>query len=112
VILPSRQQVRCQDPGLRIDDQIEQVIGRLRPHAKPLRDLLDRRRVEEGEAAGATLWIVRYLDDENGEGDGWQHRLLGWRLCQDTLRFVLAMGAEIVADEYGEDEPEEAQARG
>jgi hypothetical protein len=96
-------EVRCADPGLRVDEQIERLIARLRPVEARLRALVDRLHAEECDEAGARLAIVRYLDDEDGEADGWQHRLLGWHLGHETLRFLVATSADIDADEYGQD---------
>jgi hypothetical protein len=95
--------VQCDERGLRVDEQVECVITRLRPVERPLRTLLERLHAQEGEDAGATLMVVPYLDDEDGEADEWQHRLLGWHLSPETLRFIVAMDALLVADEYGRD---------
>ncbi len=60
----------CDEPGLMLDEQIANVLGRLSHARAALRDL----------AAIEVLQIVRYLDDKDGEEGDWQHRLLGWGL--------------------------------
>ena len=57
----------------------------------------------DGDLAGISLNVVRYLDDEDGEADEYQHRLLGWHLNETLMRFALDLGAEIDVDEYGQD---------
>ena len=94
----------CDDRGMQVGEQLEQLIGRLRPYRSRIRKLVDDLQAREGDMAGAKLQVVRYLDDEDGEADGWQHRLLGWHLTEDVLRFVLDLGAEIDVDEYGQDD--------
>jgi hypothetical protein len=93
----------CDERGRQVGEQLEMLIGRLRPYQAAIRALVDDLDTHEGNAAGARLQIVRYLDDEDGEPDGWQHRLLGWHLTGDMLRFALDTRAEIDIDEYGQD---------
>jgi hypothetical protein len=94
----------CDERGKQVGEQLDLLIGRLRPHQVALRNLVDGLDAREGDAAGARLQVVRYLDDEDGEPDGWQHRLLGWHLTDDVLRFALDTRAEIDIDEYGQDD--------
>ena len=93
-----------QDRGLQVGEQLELLVERLHPYRPALRELLDGLRIQEGDEAGAGLQVVRHLDDEDGEAGGWQHRLLGWHLSEEVLRFALDLGAEIDVDEYGQDD--------
>ncbi|MCL8253000.1 DUF4279 domain-containing protein [Aeromicrobium fastidiosum] len=103
--------IACRTGGMRVDDQVVEVLDRMRPVAARVRDLVD------GGEIVAELIIVRYFDDEDGEEedvpepvheDGHvleklpgQHHLLGWALEREYLELVVAMGADIDADEYG-----------
>jgi hypothetical protein len=108
--------VNCNEPGLRIDDQIAKVVLRLEPYRSKLADL-SLELTRENALGGAELQVVRYYDDEDGEEefqreallpDGsvletlpGQHQLLGWHLDARTLAFLQAVGAEVDVDEYG-----------
>lgn len=103
--------IQDDERGHTVDDQIEQVIHRLRPIEGKIRELV------AGTAVSACLQIVRYFDDEDGEVEildetvspagevltklPGQHQLLGWHLDARTLAFLLNVGAEIDCDEYG-----------
>jgi hypothetical protein len=96
--------VECRTPNLRLDDQLDVLLRRLRPRENELRRLAEELEDTEG-SAGAVLRFVRYLDDPDdpgGTADGWQHRLLGWHLNAEVLRFLASVHAEIDADEYGQ----------
>lgn len=61
----------------------------------------------------ATLQIVRYFEDEDGEDEdlretvpglerlSGQHQLLGWHMEPKIIAFLADVGAEIDVDEYG-----------
>ena len=103
--------LRCDKPGLTVDDQIQDVLQRVRPLADKIRDLTTRTDVV------AVLQIVRDFDAEDGEEESHddldlpagerlttflgQHQLLGWHLEADTLAFLASLGADIDCDEYG-----------
>ena len=103
-------QIRCDSPGLTIDEQAASVLDRLRGIEDRLvtirPDLL-------GEGGGCYLQFVRYFDYDEGEEEelsppdaplqklAGQHQLLGWHLDADSLNFLSRIGAEIDADEYG-----------
>lgn len=103
--------ISCRTRGLRVDDQITQVLDRIKPVAARVRALVD------GGNIVAELQIVRYFNDEDGEAedladpieeDGHvfekipgQHQMLGWALDREQLELLVAMGADIDADEYG-----------
>lgn len=97
--------VRCAEPGLRVDEQLDLLVERLQPYRDAIRGLVDELESREGTDAGASLHVVRYLDDRDGPPDGWQHRLLGWHLGQDVLRFAVEVRADLDVDEYGQDLP-------
>lgn len=46
--------------------------------------------------------VFRHLDDPDGEGDDYRHRLLGWGVSREVLQFALDMDTEIGVDEYGQ----------
>lgn len=101
-----RWQVNGRTPESRLDDQIQQLIDRLRPYQERIRRLLGDLRTDGVDSgAGGALTVVRYLDDPDGEADGWQHRLLGWGLEQHALRFLADLGATVDVDEYGQEWP-------
>ncbi|WP_202033294.1 DUF4279 domain-containing protein [Nocardioides sp. WS12] len=104
--------ISCETPGLRLDEQISEVLDRIAPAADRVRALV------EGGGVNAHLQIVRYFNDEDGEeeslgepimdddGHEWekmagQHQLLGWSMEREQLALLVAMGADIDADEYG-----------
>ncbi|WP_157429031.1 DUF4279 domain-containing protein [Agromyces salentinus] len=104
--------LRCDEPGLTGDHQVERVIHRVRPLADRIRELVTSTDVS------AQLGIVRYFDAEDGEqenlddavcptGDvltklAGQHQLLGWHLEAETLALLASLGAGIDCDEYGD----------
>jgi len=97
-------QIIC-DKNMCIDDQIAQVIERL----KPVHDNLIT--LSNNEAVDMFLQVVRYFDDEDGQkeiidtSDGLtklagQHQLLGWHLDLEILEFLASIKADIDVDEY------------
>lgn len=51
-----------------MDEQLEKLIGRLRPHQPAIRALVERLHAREDDDGGARLQVVRYLDvDEYGQ---------------------------------------------
>jgi hypothetical protein len=108
--------VNCDEPSLRIDDQIAMVVTRLEPYRSKIADL-SLELASENSLGGAELQVVRYFDDQDGEEefqreallpDGsvletlpGQHQLLGWHLDATTLDFLQAVRAEVDVDEYG-----------
>lgn len=104
-------ELHCDLPGRTVDDQIEQVLSRVRPVAEAIRELSATTDIV------AVLQIVRDLDAEDGQEDSadeprladgevltklaGQHHLLGWHLDAETLTFLASVGADIDCDEYG-----------
>lgn len=105
-------EVRCDEPGLGIDEQVDRVFQRIRPHADSIRALVATSPV------GAVLSIFRDFDADDGEDEvltesttpgggkltklAGQHQLLGWHLDAEFLAFLVTVGADIDGDEYGE----------
>lgn len=103
--------IGCDERGLTIGEQVDMVIGRLRPIAGPLRELVATTDV------GAVLQLVRDFDADEGEQEvleetvsptgqlltrlPGQHQLLGWHLDTEVLSFLVGIGAGIDCDEYG-----------
>jgi Domain of unknown function (DUF4279) len=109
-------QIRCDDPGLAVGEQIARVIARLAPYRERITNL-GRELAGQDPPGSLRLQVVRYFDDEEGEdenerewvdaeGNAWermsgQHQLLGWHLDSDVLSFLHSVGAEVDIDEYG-----------
>ncbi|WP_324611796.1 DUF4279 domain-containing protein [Streptomyces sp. WM6368] len=91
----------CCEPGLRVDEQIDLVIGRLRPHMEALTNLTTRLAAEEGPG-GAIVQVTRYFNphDEQPSGSPDDTNLYGWRLDHAVVDFLAATGAELDVDEY------------
>ncbi len=99
--------VDCDQPGMRVDEQVAEVVDRLRPISSKIRAFLDA-----DSTASPVMEVVRYFDYEEGveEDDvtigrfqklSGQHQLLGWHLSRDVLDFLAEVGAALDADEYG-----------
>lgn len=105
-------QMRCDEPGLGIDEQADRVFQRISPHADTIRELVATSPV------GAVLSIFRDFDADDGEREvlsdsvtpggetltklAGQHQLLGWHLDAEFLAFLVTVGADIDCDEYGQ----------
>ncbi len=106
--------VVCNESGLRVDEQIRSVVGRLQPVVDRIAELAGELRELEG-GRSTTLQVVRYFDQGDGEEDhpiagdeglgmqklAGQHFLLGLHLDKDVLQFLERTGAELDVDEYG-----------
>jgi hypothetical protein len=105
VPVPSRHhwQIVCRDRGLRVDEQITRVVGRLQPHTQAIAQLARRLTTEEGHGS-AVLQIVRYFNDTDPEetlpSPADRANLFGWHLDRDVLEFLTATGADLDVDEY------------
>ncbi|MFB7248905.1 hypothetical protein CW362_31625 [Streptomyces populi] len=89
--------VVCSEPGLPVDEQIDQVIGRLRPRMEALTDLTTRL-----GPGSAILQVNRWfnLHDEQPSGSPDDTNLLGWHLDRAVLDFLAATGADLDVGEY------------
>jgi hypothetical protein len=107
-----RWRVACRKPGLTVDGQITQIIGRLFDHAERIGALaveLDR---IDGCPGASVLQVVRVFEHPDGEEEDLtsrveglqklpgQHQLLGWHLDARTLEFLRLTRAELDVDEY------------
>ncbi|MFD9223473.1 DUF4279 domain-containing protein [Streptomyces sp. NPDC060064] len=91
-------QIACRDPGLRVDEQIAQILNRLQPHTDRISEVVSRLANHGG---GAVLQVVRYFNDINPDqlpSDA--PNLFGWHLDRNVLDFLTATGAELDIDEY------------
>ncbi|MEV7931299.1 DUF4279 domain-containing protein, partial [Kitasatospora sp. NPDC088779] len=57
----------CREPGLCVDEQINRVLDRLRPHTARIAELASHLAAEEQEHGGAVLEVVRYFNDTDQE---------------------------------------------
>jgi hypothetical protein len=97
----------CEDRGrdLGVGEQIATLVSRLAPVEEALATLVSDLREREGSAAGSQLSVARWFDAKDGELDGGQHRLLGWHLDENVIRFLAHTQASLDVDEYGSDLP-------
>jgi Domain of unknown function (DUF4279) len=103
--------VTCDEPGLRVDEQIERLVDRLEPYAADIGALAAELERESG--CGSGFSVVRHFDDEQGVEEelsppdeplqklAGQHQLLGWHLERRAMDFLVATRAELDVDEYG-----------
>ncbi|GAB2801148.1 hypothetical protein GCM10027176_01560 [Actinoallomurus bryophytorum] len=97
----------CRKPGLAVDEQIGQIMDRLRPCRERIVAFSAELRARDPDQAGAVLEVVRYFDHSGGEAlerprdPADRHRLLGWALDHEVLEFLVATGAHLDVDEYG-----------
>jgi hypothetical protein len=99
-------QVRCEERGLRVHEQIDRVLTRLIPVTAKIAELC-----RESAEPTAVLEVVRFFNDEGGEDPkpqptqgNWvripdQH-LLCWGLDRQVIEFLAATGAFLDVDEY------------
>jgi hypothetical protein len=105
--------VECRQPGLAVNEQAARVLARIRRVAEPIRVLTAT------GAVWAVLRVVRYFNDDEGEGEAehhapvvtddgrilarlaGQHQLLGWHLAVEDLAFLVSIPADLDVDEYG-----------
>ncbi|MEV0648275.1 DUF4279 domain-containing protein [Phytomonospora sp. NPDC050363] len=99
-------QVRCDERGLRVDEQIDRVLARLTPVTAKIAELC-----REPDEVAAVLEVVRFFEDEDGEDPKPQpaeenlvripdQHLLGWVLDRRVIEFLAATGAFLDVDEY------------
>jgi Domain of unknown function (DUF4279) len=101
-------QIRCEERGVRVDDQIASVLARLEPARDAIRAL-----TTGPDDVSARLQVVRELNADDGEEDvvieadgqiedlSKQHRLLGWHVERSVLEFLNEVRADLDVDEYG-----------
>ncbi|MBL1082279.1 DUF4279 domain-containing protein [Streptomyces actinomycinicus] len=89
----------CRDPGLRVDEQIASILGRLQPHTDRIAAVA---RGLTGNGGGAVLQVVRYFDDTDQDKPKAADApsLFGWHVDRSVLDFLSATGAELDVDEY------------
>jgi hypothetical protein len=101
-----RWKIVCREPGLRVDEQITSILGKLQPHTDRIADLA---LPLAGNGGGAVLQVVRYFNDTDQDQPNVADapNLFGWHLDRNVLDFLIATGAELDVDEYdmtGDDE--------
>lgn len=98
----------CRKPGMRIDEQVENVLARLEPVKDHIRTLTS------GGEVFAVLQLVRFFQDEDAapaplvelwgehgiEFGPEPNYLLGFHLPVDRLRLLADINASIDCDEY------------
>lgn len=92
-------------PDVDLSVQIEALIARLRPYRSQILEVVEAIREHEADVRGTghVFRIVRHLDDDDGELDGYQHRLLGWSIAAESVRLLADLDVAISADEYGQE---------
>jgi hypothetical protein len=105
--------IECNQRGLRVDEQIEIVLSRIRHLQPKLAQLVNV--VERDDLTGGSgLTVVRYFNHSDGEEnnpidnfDGnsegtvpGPHQLLGWSLSSETISFLASVRASVEVDEY------------
>jgi Domain of unknown function (DUF4279) len=100
-------QLICDEPGVAVDAQIDQLLTRLEPARKSLHEL-----THGGHDVRITLHVGRHFGDEEGQeevglvvGNGGKTvregvSLFGWHLDLPVLEFLVHLGAELDVDEY------------
>jgi hypothetical protein len=86
----------CRDAGLRVDQQIEIVLGRVEPHADALGVLAGLVDGDQQPVVRNTLQVVRFFGESAGDAG-----TLGWHLGAGHMQLLARLGAEVDADEYG-----------
>jgi hypothetical protein len=102
----------CREPGLRVDEQVARIIGRLAPHTERIAALVQRLNAE-GDGHSAVLEIVRYFNEDEDDLAGratavpaWRTstadypNMFGWHLDRGILDFLSATDAALDVDEY------------
>ncbi|NGO75747.1 DUF4279 domain-containing protein [Streptomyces sp. YC504] len=96
-----RWKIVCRKPGLRVDEQIDRVVDRLRQRTGRIAELLVRLNAEEEGGTSAVLQVVRYFTAEEPATLTSDHpNLFGWHLDPEVLAFLAATGATLDVDEY------------
>jgi hypothetical protein len=102
-------EIICDERSMTVEEHVRRVIDRLRLQQDAIAELTR----EPAPRCAAQLSVVRYFGDDEGEEEELsppgarfqkipgQHQLLGWHLDRDTLKFLIAVHAELDVDEYG-----------
>ncbi|MFC7619479.1 DUF4279 domain-containing protein [Microlunatus sp. GCM10028923] len=103
----------CREPGLRVDEQIGQLLVRLRPHRDAIAEFARELRRDDPNHGGGRFFVVRNFDHEDGEEEllsppdaefqklPGQHQLLGFDLDAELMAFLVEAQADLDVDEYG-----------
>ncbi|WP_091383695.1 DUF4279 domain-containing protein [Actinokineospora alba] len=106
-------EVVCDEPRLRVDEQLARVVHRLTPHHAEIVALARELRSADPQHGGAVMRVVRYLAAEDGAEEELsspdarlqklpgQHHLLSWTVDREVLEFLSAVEATLDVDEYG-----------
>lgn len=103
--------VECRTAGRTVDDQLAEVLDRIRPVTDSIRRLIAT------GAVSATLQVVRDFAADDGEAEQHvpvvtdsgvvlhalpgQHQLLGWHITAADMAFLSSLPADLDIDEYG-----------
>lgn len=103
----------CRESGLRVDEQIGQVLDRVRPQRNKIAEVARELRRDDPNHGGARFFVVRNFDHEDGEEEllsppdaelqklPGQHQLLGFDLDAELMAFLVDAEADLDVDEYG-----------
>ncbi|MBV1852040.1 DUF4279 domain-containing protein [Catellatospora tritici] len=98
----------CREPNMTVDEQIDQVVGRLLPSADRIGELAAEPGRADERPISSVLQVVRYFGDKDEDSTSpveqespEQHNLFGWHLDARVLDFLRRTHAELDVDEYG-----------
>lgn len=98
----------CREPNMTVDEQIDQVLGRLLPSADRIGELAAEPGRADERPISSVLQVVRYFGDEDEDSTAQveqespeQHNLFGWHVGAEVLDFLRRTHAGLDVDEYG-----------
>jgi len=104
-------EIRSEGPGLRVDENLDQLVDRLEAHAYAIGNLVQELGKEGAQirGVGSVLKVIRHFGDDDGDEEdlsvtelpdgstfeklSGQHQLLGWGLSQRVIDFLVATHA-------------------
>ncbi|MFG3254927.1 DUF4279 domain-containing protein [Streptomyces sp. NPDC048172] len=92
----------CRTSGLRVEEQIAQVVERLQHHTARIAELVRQLDQEPEPGNAAVLQVVRYFEQPAGsdrDTDA-EPNLCGWHLDREVLDFLTVTGTVLDVDEY------------
>lgn len=98
----------CREPNMTVDEQIDQVLGRLLPAADRIGELAAEPGRADERPISSVFQVVRHFGDEGEDSttpveqeSPEQRNLFGWHIDARVLDFLRRTHAELDVDEYG-----------